>query len=104
MWHKGSVTGTEAGPASGLEDARQFGRMRGQRVHQRRIQAVVGLETQFLEATAHRSHVRRICARLDDRGDECGESRCGPARFGRQLRMDEIESVKGVLVVLYPAC
>jgi hypothetical protein len=36
-------------------------------IHQRRRQAVVRLEAEFLQSRAHCAHLRRVGARLDDR-------------------------------------
>src|SRR5450631_2679176 len=87
-------------PKLRLSNTRQLGRMRGKRVHQRRIQAVVWLQTQLSEPAAYRTHVRGIRARLDDRGDEGRKPRRRPAGLRRQFRVNEIETVKCMLAVL----
>jgi len=54
-------------------------------IHQRRRQAVIRFESEFLETAADRSHLRRIGSRLDDRRYEGCELRLRPALLRRQL-------------------
>jgi hypothetical protein len=49
--------------------------MRGDRIHQRRRQAIVGLKTQFLQPSANGFHLLRFDAGLDHRGNERRKSR-----------------------------
>ena len=77
--------------------------MRGDRVHQRRVEAVVGLQPLAAQRAAHFVHLRGRRAALDDRRDEGREARAFPALLRRQLRMDEVETMERVILVLDPA-
>ena len=48
-----------------------FRRLRRERIHQRRIQSIVGLQPLAAQRVAHVSHQRRRRAALDDRRHEC---------------------------------
>ena len=50
-----------------------LGQMRGDRIHQRRRQAVIGLEAQFLQPGAHGRHVARPRTGFDHGRNEGGE-------------------------------
>src|SRR5258706_2408420 len=78
-------------------------RLGGERVHQRRTQAVVRLQAELLDPAAHFAHLARIETRLDDRRHECRELRFLPAGLRRQFGVDEVQAVERVLVVLYAA-
>src|SRR5579872_7560899 len=69
-------------------------------VHERGVEAVVGLELQLLQAGADGAHLFWLGARFDDGGDESGEVGGGPAGFLRQLGMHEIEAVERMRLVL----
>src|SRR5579871_2715361 len=84
----------------GREYALGLRRMGRDQVHERRRQTVIGLEAELLEPGAHCAHLIGRCARLDDRGDEGRKARLFPARLLRQLRVEEIEAIERVLLVL----
>jgi len=73
--------------------------MRGNRVHERRRKAVVGLEPQLLQPGADGPHLIRGGAGFDDRGDECGEFGSRPSLLPGKLGVDEIEPVERMLGV-----
>ena len=59
-----------------LENAAESCSMRGQRIHERRVQHVVRLQGQSLQAATDAVHLFRPCAAaFDDRRHECGEAR-----------------------------
>ena len=57
-------------PAARSRLARCLRNMRGDEVHERRRQAVVGFESNLLEPCPDLAHFGRVCAGLDDRGNE----------------------------------
>src|ERR1700733_7892878 len=61
--------------SSTLQDARGLRDMGRDVIHQRRRQAIIGFQFQFPQTAAHRAHIGRIRAGLDDRGYEGGEFR-----------------------------
>src|ERR1700750_3212024 len=62
---------------------------RGDIVHQAGIETVIGLQPNLLQLRADAVHAARIDAGFDDRGDEGGEARRGPAVLLEALGMDE---------------
>jgi hypothetical protein len=70
------------------------------RVHQGRRQAVIGLQSQLLQARPDRRHLRRIGAGLDDGRNKGGELRRRPAANSREFGMHEIEAVERMRLVL----
>src|ERR1700730_16304876 len=74
--------------------------MSGDRIHQRRRQAVIGLKPEFLEARSDPRQLRRIDAGLDHRGYEGCKSRSRRAGFLEQFGMDEVEAVERMPLVL----
>src|ERR1700722_4258726 len=79
---------------STLQNAGGFGNVRRDEIHQRRRQAIVGLEFQFPQPGAYGTHLARIRAGFNDRGDERGDLRRRPAALGRQFGVDEIQAVE----------
>src|SRR5436190_2117439 len=55
------------------EHALRLGRMGRDEIHERRRQAVVGLQLKLLQPCTDLTHASRWESRLDDRGDERGE-------------------------------
>src|SRR5205823_4831455 len=82
------------------EHALRLGRMGRDEIHERRRQAVVGLQLQLLQPCTDLTHASRWESRLDDRGDERGEAWGLPAALLRQLDMEEVEAEEGVSLVL----
>src|SRR5258708_4591531 len=87
--------------------ARRAGRLwapvcpvRGDVIHQCRRQAIIGLESEFLEARSDRWQLGRLDAGLDHRGHKRGKSRSGRAAFGEQFGMDEVETIERMALVL----
>src|SRR5690349_10949121 len=75
---------SSAGAFNGLlQYAFSLGRMRRDRVHQRRAQAIVRLELELLQAGAHLTHALRLVAGFNDGGYERGECGSGPATLLR---------------------
>src|SRR5262245_40374893 len=87
-----------AGPASGR--FLRFRYMGRNRVHQWWRQAIIGLESEFLQTPAYAVHVFRLHAGLDDGRYERRESWCCPTTFLEQLGVDEIQAVEGMARVL----
>src|SRR6267154_5007871 len=94
---RGSPSISRAQRAGGL------GELSRDEIHQRRGQAIVGLELQLFQPCPHGAHVVGACARLDDRRNERRELRRRPARLVRALGVNEIESVQRMALVLDPA-
>src|SRR5581483_6173427 len=72
----------------------------GDRIHQGRRQAVIGLEPKVLQTRPDRAHLARVDAGLDDRGHERRESRRRRSGFLEQLRVNEVQSVERMSLVL----
>src|SRR5215469_3939522 len=86
---------------SGLpESAFRLGGLGGENIHQGRAEAVVRLQTFVAQRLAHVGHGRRRRAVLDDRGDEGRKAGAVPAGILRQLRVDEVETVERVILLL----
>src|SRR4051794_19999323 len=83
-----------------LQYAFSLGRMGRDRVHQRRTQAIVRLELELFQTSAHLTHALRLEAGFNDGGYERGECGSGPATLLRQLGVHEIETVERVVLVL----
>src|SRR5580658_6728101 len=83
-----------------LERARSLGDMGRDDIHQWRRQRIVGFEPELLESLAHRAHLRWVRAGLNDRGHKGCKLRRRPAALRRQLRMDEIQTIEWMLVIL----
>jgi hypothetical protein len=82
------------------EHARCFRRVRRDGIHQRRRQAVIRFQLQFLESRSDRCHIRGIGAGFNDRGNKRGELRRCPAFVRRKFRMDEIETEERMFFIL----
>src|SRR5580692_5489245 len=74
--------------------------MRGDRIHQRRRQAVIGFKPEFLETRPDGAHLRRVDTGFNHRGHERCEYRSCRAAFSKEFRMDEVEAVERVSLVL----
>src|ERR1700687_81272 len=98
-------TSRRTGPPSALcaQHAFRLGGVRRDGIHQRRRQAIIGLQFELLETRADRTHLIGPRTGFDDRGDECRELRRRPASVVGELRVDEIEAVEGMRLVLDPA-
>ena len=72
----------------------------GDRVHQRRRQAIIGLEPEFRQARSDPRHLRWCDAGLDNRRHERREPRCCRAGFLEQFGVDEVETIEGMPLVL----
>lgn len=68
-------------------------------VHQRRRKGIVGLETVGLELAAHLINTLGVEALLDDGRDEGSELGLLPALLVRELDVNEVEAVEGVLLL-----
>src|SRR4051794_22285639 len=77
--------------------------MAGDRVHQRRGQAVIRLESQLLEPRSDARHLRGIHARFDHGGHERRELRSRRTTLLEQFGMYEVEPIERVRLVLDPA-
>src|SRR5579871_531100 len=77
-----------------------LGHMGRDRIHQRRRQAVIGLEPEFLQTGADAVHLLGLDARFDDGGHEGGKSgRCRAALL-EQFGVNEVEPVERMAGVL----
>src|SRR5580704_14864207 len=74
--------------------------MRGDSVHQWRRQAVVWLQSEFLQLAANSRHSLRIDAAFDQRRHEGGEIRGRPAGLLEQLGMHEVEAMERMARIL----
>jgi hypothetical protein len=77
-----------------------FGYVRGDRIHQRWRQAIIGLEPKLLEARPDPRHLVGLDAGLDHRRYERRKSRSRRTLFLEQFGMDEVETVERVSLVL----
>src|SRR5690348_14924303 len=66
-------------------------RVRGERVHQWRTQAVVWLQADLLDPAAYVAHFGGVEPRFDDRRNERRELRFLPAGLRRQFGVDEVQ-------------
>jgi len=82
------------------QDALCLGDVCGDRVHQGRRQAVVGLDAQLSQPGSDGAHLIGLGARFDGRGHEGGKFGTGPALVVGAFGMDEIEAVERVATVL----
>src|SRR6185437_5840180 len=99
----GTATGSTPGAVprgSVRQGARSLRDVGGDRVHQRRRQAIIGLKAKLLQSAADRAHPVRADARFDHRGDERGEFRGGPALLLEPFGMDEVEPIEWMALVL----
>lgn len=72
---------------------------RGDGVHQRGRQSIVGLEAKVLELLSNLVGLVSREALLDDGRDKGGELRLLPALLIRQLDVDKVETLEGVIVL-----
>lgn len=72
---------------------------RGNGVHQRRGQSIVGLKTKVLELRADLVGLLGGEALLDDGRDKGSELRLLPALFVRELDVDKVKTLEGVLLL-----
>lgn len=77
-----------------------IGDMSRQCVHQVRGQAVIGLQADRAQALTDGLHVRWRCAGFDDGGHERREARRSPSTLGRELGVDEVQTIKCMVFVL----
>src|SRR5258705_9830434 len=74
--------------------------MGGDRIHQGWRQAIIGLESEFLETRTDPGHLVRFDAGLDHGRYEGRKSRRGRALLLEQFGMDEVEAVERMRLVL----
>src|SRR5882672_4331094 len=74
--------------------------MGGDRIHQGWRQAIIGLESEFLETRTDAGHLVRFDAGLDHGRYEGRKSRRGRALLLEQFGMDEVEAVERMRLVL----
>lgn len=72
---------------------------RGDGVHQRGRQSIIGLEAKILELLSNLVGLIGREALLDDGRDKGGELRLLPALFIRELNVDKVETLEGVIVL-----
>lgn len=72
---------------------------RGDSVHQSGRQSIVGLEAKILELLSNLVGLVGREALLDDGRDKGGELRLLPALFIRELNVDKVEALEGVIVL-----
>src|SRR6266550_2426289 len=94
----GGCTTTGGGPASGR--FLRFRHMGRNGVHQWRRQAIIGLESEFLQTPAYAVHLFRLHAGLDDGRHECREPWRCPTTFLEQFGVDEVQAVERMARVL----
>src|ERR1700712_1162647 len=91
-------------PPAAREAARSgclgFRHVGGNRIHQRRRQAVVGIKPEFFQTRPDPVHLGRLDAGFDHRRYERGKSGRGPSAFLEQFGMDEVEAVERMRLVL----
>lgn len=72
---------------------------RGDGVHQRGRQSIIGLEAKILELLSNLVGLVGREALLDDGGDKGGELRLLPTLLIRELNVDKVETLEGVIVL-----
>lgn len=72
---------------------------RGDGVHQRGRQSIIGLEAKILELLTNLVGLIGREALLDNGRDKGGELRLLPALFIRELNVDKVETLEGVIVL-----
>lgn len=72
---------------------------RGDGVHQRGRQSIIGLEAKILELLSNLVGLIGREALLDNGRDKGGELRLLPALFIRELNVDKVETLEGVIVL-----
>src|SRR5712672_4203353 len=77
-----------------------FRHMGGDRIHQGWRQAIIGLESEFLETRTDPGHLVRFDAGLDHGRYEGRKSRRGRALLLEQFGMDEVEAIERMRLVL----
>jgi len=80
-------------------DARLLGRKGRERVHQRRRQSIIRLQSHGLQLLPHLTHLGRIIALLDEGRDERSELRLLPAFLVGQLDVHEIKPLERVVLL-----
>src|SRR6202012_707635 len=80
-----------------------LGYMGRDRIHQRWRQTIIGLEPDFFQPRPDVGHLSRVDAGLDHRRHERREAWSGPAAFGKEFGMDEVEAVERMPLIFDPA-